>query len=220
MTYEEKLAKILNGINEARKIYGQIGLIKLYPNKTTGLDDFDPNEIYDILAKIESEEKILKVKEVPAIIRFRIGTSNEDALYNTNTYFLIEVLTNFDRWHTSFSSRNKDKEENSLKNLNYDDKTGCLHIVGKVVKLQKGSFRTNLLAALLKDEKSRKQEWDWEKIIRKIEYISDNVDVPKEYKKKFYSACDGLQKFIAMKTGVNNLLLFNNSTVQINPDYL
>jgi len=42
----------------------------------------------------------------------------------------------------------------------------------------------------------------------------------KENKNKFYPACDGLTKHIASKIGVNDLLIFNKSTVQINPKYI
>lgn len=96
---------------------------------------------------------------------------------------------------------------------------GVLNIEDKKVKLQKDSFRGKLLELLLKDDKNSRKEWSWDETIEEIEGI-ESTDALKESKKKFYPACDGLSKFIAQKTGVNDLLIYNKSTVQINPIYL
>lgn len=116
---------------------------------------------------------------------------------------------------------NENKPATSKKDqlVNYNSKKGELDIEGKKVKFKKDSFRAKLLELLLKDEKSRKKEWSWDEVIEAIEDTKDH-NLTKEKKKKFYPACDGLSKHIASKTGVNDLLLFNKSTVQINPKYL
>ena len=101
----------------------------------------------------------------------------------------------------------------------YDPKKGELNIEGKKVKFKKDSFRAKLIELLLKDNKSIKKEWSWDEVIGEIEDTKDE-ESNKENKKKFYPACDGLTKHIASKTGVNDLLIFNKSTVQINPKYL
>jgi hypothetical protein len=103
--------------------------------------------------------------------------------------------------------------------VTYDPQKGELDIEGKKVRLNKDSFRAKLLELLLKDDKSRKKEWSWDEVIEAIEDTKDK-ELTKENKNKFYPACDGLTKHIASKTGVNDLLIFNKSTVQINPKYL
>lgn len=103
--------------------------------------------------------------------------------------------------------------------VTYSAQKGELDIEGKKVKFKKESFRAKLLELLLKDDKSRKKEWSWDEVIETIEGITD-LDLLKENQKKFYPACDGLSKFIAQKTGVNDLLIYTKSTVQINPKYL
>lgn len=103
--------------------------------------------------------------------------------------------------------------------VNYDPRKGEVDIEGKKVKFKKDSFRAKLLELLLKDDKNSKKEWSWDEIIEKVEDTKDENST-KENKKKFYPACDGLSKFIAQKTGINDLLIFNKSTVQINPQYL
>ncbi len=106
-----------------------------------------------------------------------------------------------------------------LAKVTYDQQKGELNIEDKKVKFKRDSFRAKLLELLLKDDKSRKKEWSCDEVIETIEGITD-LDLLKENQKKFYSACDGLSKHIASKTGVNDLLTFNKSTVQINPKYL
>ncbi len=103
--------------------------------------------------------------------------------------------------------------------VTYNPQKGELDIEGKKVKFKKDSFRAKLLELLLKDDKSRKKEWSWDEVIEAIEDTKDE-ELTKENKNKFYPACDGLSKFIAQKTGVNDLLTFTKSTVQINPKYL
>ncbi|OGG07417.1 hypothetical protein A2872_02340 [Candidatus Gottesmanbacteria bacterium RIFCSPHIGHO2_01_FULL_42_12] len=103
--------------------------------------------------------------------------------------------------------------------LAYNPNKGLLTVGNKTVKLNKDSFRAKLLELLLKDDKSRKKEWSWDEVIEAIENTKDEATT-KENKGKFYPACDGLTKHIASKIGINDLLTFNKSTVQINSKYL
>jgi len=112
----------------------------------------------------------------------------------------------------------KVEKENSI-DVFFDNKIGELKIMDKKVKLRKDSLRGKLIALLLENKQSKKKIWNWDEILEKIEGIKDDEGL-KENKKKFYPACDGVAKFIAQKTGVNDLLLFDNSTVQINPKYI
>lgn len=134
----------------------------------------------------------------------------------------------------SFFNETMDKAKNRKKNeklpakkitvithapVKYDHQKGILTINGKKVVLKKDSFRARLLKILLTNDKSAKKEWSWDEVIEEIEGIKDTVTL-KENKKKFYPACDGLSKHIASKTGINDLLIFNKSTVHIDPKYL
>lgn len=137
------------------------------------------------------------------------------------------------RYNASKASKSENKTEKDaeekplvpkeqLKNeveVSYDNEQGVLKLKDKEIKLQKDSFRANLMALLLKDEKSRKKRWSWDEIIEIIEKITDTETI-KNNKKRFYPACDGISKLVAQKTGITDLLLFNKSTVQINSKYL
>jgi hypothetical protein len=211
MTSNEKLLKILNAIQEARKASVDPSIVNLYLTKADGLNDFDANEIWDILIKIEHDEKVLKIESVPKIVDIHAGTDTEKAIYNTQTYFSIKILNPFDKWLLKLLP-----SETPLKGLYFDDKTGKLTINSKTITLRRSTFKSGLVIALLSN---KKKDWSWEEILGEIEHL-EGEKVPLEFKEKFYPACDGLQKSISQKIGLNDFLIFTTSTVRINPKYL
>src|SRR6266446_9486507 len=100
MTYEEKLLKILEAIQAARKNHINNSLVKLYITKTDGLDEFDANEIYDILYKVDQQNKVLKVNDTPSyIMPHDISDENRyDHQLSGHSYFTLELFHNFDDW--------------------------------------------------------------------------------------------------------------------------
>lgn len=103
--------------------------------------------------------------------------------------------------------------------LHYDTKSGTLVIGDKKVKLRADAFRNQMLELLLRDEASKKRIWNWDEIIEKLEGIDDEDEL-KARKKKFYPACEGLSASIAKKTGINDLLIYDNNTIHVNSKYL
>ena len=197
----------------------------LFPADSIGLRDKYCETRWDSL-------KYLREKDVISDFKHNEG------LHRWQTTVTVSLkLSKFDEFYQKISEeyvkRNKsDKKEEKLKTDNlkidpkkvtakvtYNDQKGELDIEGKKVKFKKESFRAKLLELLLKDDKSRKKEWSWDEVIEAIEDTKD-PDLTKEKKKKFYPACDGLSKHIASKIGVNDLLTFTKSTVQINSKYL
>jgi hypothetical protein len=197
----------------------------LFPADTIGMRDKYCETRWDSLKYL---------KEKGFIDEFK----HNSAFHRWDTIVTVTLkLSKFDEFYRKikdeYVKRNKTdrKEEkpktNNLKidtkkvaiKVTYDPQKGELDIEGKKVRLNKDSFRAKLLELLLKDDKSRKKEWSWDEVIEAIEDTKDE-ELTKENKNKFYPACDGLSKHIASKTGVNDLLIFNKSTVQINPKYL
>jgi hypothetical protein len=176
--------------------------------------------------------KYLQEKEAIVSFSYKEGLRRWDTVI---TVFL--KLNKFDEFYRKikdeYVKRNKsdeNEEESKTEKLKidtakvmykvtYNAQRGELDIEGKKVKFKKDSFRAQLLELLLKDDKSRRKEWSWDEVIEEIE-DTKSKEATKENKKKFYPACDGLSKFIAQKTGINDLLIFNKSTVQVNPKYL
>ena len=197
----------------------------LFPADTIGMRDKYCETRWDSLKYL---------KEKGFIDEFK----HNSAFHRWDTIVTVTLkLSKFDEFYRKikdeYVKRNKTdrKEEkpktNNLKidtkkvaiKVTYDPQKGELDIEGKKVRLNKDSFRAKLLELLLKDDKSRKKEWSWDEVIEAIEDTKDK-ELTKENKNKFYPACDGLSKHIASKTGVNDLLAFTKSTVQINSKYL
>lgn len=214
MKYEEKLLLILNAINEAREMSNDTGAIHLYATRVNGLSDFDENEVWDILYKLEHQEKIIKVHGFPYSLNERVAIAIDDYLYNRDTYFTIKLLDTFDNWTKNHIAKLKPSSS-----LSFDKKTGKLVIGNKSVTFRREAFRTHMLSLLLANNSSKEKLWNWDEIIEQIEDTKD-FELSKESKDRFYPACDGLQKTIAQKIGINDFLIFNNSTVQVNPKYL
>lgn len=149
-------------------------------------------------------------------IVIRIDPVKFDNFYKAIKAELEKRKKSFDK--TEEKSKTIDKTEVKLK-ATYNAQKGELDIEDKKVRFKKDSFRAKLLELLLKDDKSRKKEWSWDEVIEEIEETKGK-EATIENKKKFYPACDGLSKFIAQKIGINDLLIFNKSIVQVNPKYL
>lgn len=120
--------------------------------------------------------------------------------------------------NSSKNKKDKPQKTTNTKTVSYNPSNGILTIEKQEVKLRKDSFRAKMIELLLKDDKTIKKEWSWDEIVEAIEGIED-ANMLKQYKKKFYPACDGLSKHLASKTGINDLLIFNKTTVRINPEY-
>lgn len=215
MKYEEKLKIIIEALLEAVKTSPEQGIAHLYL-KGNGLEGFDPNEVWDVLHKVEIEDKVLVVTGYPSELNLRLGDF-EEFMYNTKSFFVIEIKDGFEKWASMLSNNNN----LSSTQASYDGLSGTVTVDGKQVKLRKDSFRANLLSLLFKNKTSLTKEWSWDELIAKIEGIDINdTQTLKANKNRFYTACDGLTKHIASKIGVNDLLIFNKSTVQINPKYI
>ena len=188
----------------------------LFPADTIGMRDKYCETRWDSLKYL---------KEKGFIDEFK----HNSAFHRWDTVVTVTLkLSKFDEFYRKIRDEYEEKPKTeSLKidpkkvtaKVTYNAQKGELDIEGKKVKFKKDSFRAKLLELLLKDDKSRKKEWSWDEVIEAIEDTKDE-ELTKENKNKFYPACDGLSKHIASKTGVNDLLAFTKSTVQINSKYL
>jgi hypothetical protein len=186
------------------------------------IDGYDSRDI-DIL-----ENGYLKVfnylKKANVINDFSHGAMSLDADISLNIGNFYEILKKAKKRKGNKKVITEIETEESLDfnkdiKVKYESKTGVLKINSQQVRLRKDSFRGKLIALLLENEKNMKKLWNWDEIMEKIQGIKDDEGL-KDNKKKFYPACDGLQKFIAQKISINDLLIFDNTTVQINPKYI
>lgn len=109
MTYEEKLDLILKEIVEARKRTRAKQPIKIYVAKGSELTKrIFLKEIYDILLKLQDDEGIIKIKDVPVDLR----PLSEWRLEDNSDHFLIDILDIFDSWYEEYLLRQKSKPAN------------------------------------------------------------------------------------------------------------
>lgn len=197
----------------------------LFPADTIGMRDKYCETRWDSLKYLKEKGVIDEFKHNSAfhrwdtIVTVTLKLSKFDEFYRKiKDEYVKRNETNRKEEKPKTESLKVDPKKTTAK-ATYNAQKGELDIEGKKVRLNKDSFRAKLLELLLKDDKSRKKEWSWDEVIEAIEDTKDE-ELTKENKNKFYPACDGLSKHIASKTGVNDLLIFNKSIVQINPKYL
>lgn len=222
MSGKEKLYFLLNRIEDARVIAPSGKPILIHPANDLN-NKYSNLELMQLFSKLEQDERVIKILKIPSD-----PSIFEDPYKDLDVgCYALEILNAFDDYflkiqqepeYQEFTGR-RPASNGTKQTVSYNTQRGELDIEGKKVRLNKDSFRAKLLELLLKDDKSRKKEWSWNEVIEEIEETKGK-EATKENKKKFYPACDGLSKFIAQKTGINDLLIFNKSTVQVNPKYL
>jgi hypothetical protein len=197
----------------------------LFPADTIGMRDKYCETRWDSLRYLKEKGVIDEFKHKSAFHRWDTVVSVNLTLSKFDDFYK-KIKAEYVKRNKTNKKDEKPKTDNIKidpkkvkQKVSYNPQKGELDIEGKKVKFKKDSFRAKLLELLLKDDKSRKKEWSWDEVIEAIEDTKD-PDLTKEKKKKFYPACDGLSKHIASKTGVNDLLIFNKSTVQLSPKYL
>lgn len=198
----------------------------LFPADSIGLRDKYCETRWDSLKYLKEKDIISDFKHNEGLHRWQTTVTVSLRLSRFDEFYR-KIMDEYVKRNKSTDEKEEKTKTESLKidpikvtaKVAYSSQKGELDIEGKKVKLNKDSFRAKLLELLLKDEKSRKKEWSWDEVIEEIE-DTKSKEATTENKKKFYPACDGLSKFIAQKIGINDLLIFNKSTVQVNPKYL
>lgn len=98
---------------------------------------------------------------------------------------------------------------------NFDNNT--LTINGADIKFKNDSKRALLLKFLFKN-KNQHKKWHFEEWLADIDGEGDTT--LRNGSTKHYTACDGIQKQVAQKTGITNFLIFNSQEVKLNPTFL
>lgn len=83
----------------------------------------------------------------------------------------------------------------------------------------KPSVTRDVLAIVLHDNDSVRKEWFYDELNESIEG-HEVEDFGKEEKDRFYGICKGIVQRIAAESGVVKFLIFNKSSVKVNPIYL
>lgn len=104
--------------------------------------------------------------------------------------------------------------------MSFNSKNRMLFIGEKSVKFS--GFRGELITLLFKNEKNKKTKWWYaENLFDELQgEISSQLEEKKQFSDKMYSACDGINKRVAVKTGYTDFLYFNTTSLQLNPHIL
>ena len=210
---------VLGQIDEQLQLEQSNKLSICFVESAHDLDGYESNDVDELIG---SYIKVIEyLKKIDVIKKYTHGTMSLDVDLTIDVSRFFEVLESA-RIAKLNSEKKEPKQTNPITTnfqANYDSKKGILSLGSKIVRFNKNSFRAKLIELILKDEKNKKYEWSWDEVIQAIEDTKD-TGITKDNKKKFYPACDGLTKHVALKTGINDLLIFNKSTVQLNPKYI
>lgn len=130
MTYEEKLKIILSAIREAQKVAIKGKAVKLYPSKENLLSDINPQELHDFLLKLQEDEKVIIVRDIPT----QLKDISEREILENKTYFYIEILDKYDSWQSDLLIKEKAKLEN-LSETNFNNISHIMHLIDEQLEL-------------------------------------------------------------------------------------
>lgn len=138
MTYEEKLDLIINEIVEARKRTRAGQPAKIFVDKRSEILRYIIlQEVYDILLKLQDDEKIIKVQSFPSDLDERFVAD-----LNPNTdHFAIKILSSFDNWYEKYLIAKKSKLEN-LSETNFNNINHITHLIEERLELDQSEKLT------------------------------------------------------------------------------
>lgn len=177
MTYEEKLDLIIKAIVEARKPTRKGQDTKLYLTSDNGLKPLDPNEIYDILLKLQDDEGILFVQDIPSAIKKLFETD-----FERKDYFILEIKEIFGSWYEKRLIANKSRLEN-LSEINLNNIIHIMHLIERELELDQSEKITIGFVSSLHELEGYERE-DIDEIVnsytRGLGYLK-NIGVVKNY---------------------------------------
>ncbi|PIQ72345.1 hypothetical protein COV86_03475 [Candidatus Roizmanbacteria bacterium CG11_big_fil_rev_8_21_14_0_20_35_14] len=206
MTYEEKLSIIISALREAQKATRKEHYTSLYLTKDNRLTEIDPNELHDILLKLQDDEKVITIKDIPTKLK-PVFEQTDDAFKGEKTYFLIDTLDSFDDWYASYLLKQKSK----LKNLDWLNLLKTFDVCSDID--QQIQMTRNTLIAI--------PSFPYPYIGRFLELFPyDTIGTRKNYQKYRWEGAQYLLKqgvAIEVKSQVDDVLGYGNIVVRIDP---
>ena len=108
MERQPKLELVIKAIQEAKKITPKGQLVKVYLPNVLKFKQFRLQELYDILSKLEDDEKILTLMRFPRYLlkldldRYTYTSSDGEVVDPSKEYFTIKVRRNFNEWSANY----------------------------------------------------------------------------------------------------------------------
>lgn len=136
--------------------------------------------------------------------------------------FSKELLVKFEEYEKQQrtvpeSSKKEPKQAVIEKTWYFDSKNNSLHINNTEIKFKNDSLRSELLRFFSKNKANQTSEHHFTELFSEING-SEPTDI-KKAKRKMYDAVQGLVAQIATKTGQQNFLIYNATTVRVSPQF-
>jgi hypothetical protein len=106
---KKELDLTIKAIAEARSVTRRGHAVKVYISSDNGLDTVLPEELWDILLKLQDDERIIKIKWFPDWLLpsdpFTIEKHNSTIkaiLDKSRKHFIVQILDGFDKWCANY----------------------------------------------------------------------------------------------------------------------
>jgi hypothetical protein len=166
------------------------------------------------IKKDSVEEKIYYPEVIPDNMEELIKNFRE-------TTIMMKKEANADRRHRELMEALENSKADPVINRKvYFDKATNTLFIGNTPYKTKG-FRLQLLTLFFKNEKAKIKDWQLDNLFDRLEgKESTATEDYQKFSKRLYSACDGINKQISIKTGINDFLIFTKKTAKLNPKYI
>lgn len=111
------------------------------------------------------------------------------------------------------------RQREDLKELAYDASASVIIFAGKKIPIRKDTNQGALCRVLFQNKKSIRKEWSWDEVADAWG-DRDQRKAGEINWRQVYEAAQEINKKVATKTAVEDLLLVTTKTVSINPKYL
>ena len=211
-----------------KKIWDILQEIKIeayYKGSDFEMSIFQPKKYDELLAAAIMKLEKLKIiqtdwhiiKTLPIIDKYTIRLISRkkfDMLYLELKYELFPKIQIIEREIVKEVA----KQDHVVINQKANYKNGVLYFQNQEINFNNKQNQKDLLVTLFKNQKKNwfydeiQEEWDedWDGI------QNDDKEKFKNYWKKFYSAGDGINTAVAIKTGIEDFIIKNTKEIKIN----
>lgn len=143
-----QLSIIVNAVQSARELANSDDEVALYLSESNELAKFHPEEVGNILNRLEKDEKVIKIiHRYGDTMSSTLATEGEGVRlkYKKFEYFLIKVLDNFDEWLKNKELASVTTDEARLMLF----RNGDVQFVSNSGKLHQAKFKTKSNGFLL-----------------------------------------------------------------------
>ena len=102
----------------------------------------------------------------------------------------------------------------------YDSKRGVIHFYGEHINLGARADKEKELCSILFSSDSLSKMWGVDELMEKIGETKLEAEDVKKYGKRFHSHANSINKKVAAKTKIEDLILAKTTQIQLNPKYL